>query len=60
MKKYVIYGAGLEAEKFLYRFDELEIIDYFVDANRKGEFHQKPIYTIDNAPSDFTEHKVIV
>ena len=59
MKKYILYGAGWQAEKFLYNFKEREAVSYCIDGYRTGTFHGLPIYTLSNAP-DINKHKVIV
>lgn len=59
MKKYILYGAGWQAEKFLYTFHEKESIAYCIDKFRTGTFHGIPIYTLDQAP-DLLRYKIIV
>ena len=60
MKKYVLYGSGWEAEKFMYRFDARDDIDYVIDGYHTGTFHDMPIYHIDAAPDDLSEHTILV
>ena len=59
MKKFVLYGAGWQAEKFLYQFREKESIAYCIDGIRTGVFKQFPIYTLDSAP-DIHNYQIIV
>ena len=60
MKKYVLYGTGVEAEKFLYQHTELfSQIEYCIDASKTGHFHSIPIYTLDTAPT-LEVHTILV
>lgn len=58
-EKYVLYGAGWYAERFLYNFPSKARIDYCIDGYQEGEFHGYPIYTLEHAP-DIKKHMVIV
>lgn len=60
MKKYVLYGSGWEAEKFMYRFEARDEIDYVIDGYHKGTFHGMPIYNIDSAPDDLSDHMILI
>lgn len=59
MKKYVLYGAGWYAEKFLYRFKEKDRIEYCIDRYKKGFFHGYPIYELEDAP-DIKHYTILV
>lgn len=60
MKRYVLYGTGLEGERFLYRHAYLkDDIEYCIDAFHTGSFHGLPIVTLDNAVN-LAEYKIIV
>uniref|UniRef100_UPI0040572634 WcbI family polysaccharide biosynthesis putative acetyltransferase n=1 Tax=Acetatifactor sp. TaxID=1872090 RepID=UPI0040572634 len=60
MKKYVLYGCGLEGEKFLYKnFYMKEQIAYCIDVFHKGEFHGIPIYNIEEA-ENLERYKILV
>jgi len=50
VKKYILYGTGLEGEKLLYRcYDIIDEIVYCVDSFHKGVFHGIPIVTLAEA-----------
>ena len=50
MKKYVLYGTGLEGEKLLYNhFNIIEEIEYCIDSFHTGTFHDLPIVTLNDA-----------
>jgi len=60
MKRYILYGAGTEAEKFIYNYkDLLSQIEYCIDASKTGYFHNIPIYTLDTAPT-LENHMILV
>jgi len=60
MKKYVLYGASFEAERFLYYNKTiLSEVAYCIDRSRKGTFHDIPIRTIEEA-TDIKKYFVIV
>lgn len=59
MKKYVLYGTGWYAEKFLYRFREKDQIKYCIDGYKKGFFHGYPIYELKDAP-DIGHYTILV
>jgi len=58
--KYVLYGAGVEGEKFLFRHMELvDRIVFCIDGYRTGDFHGIPIKKIEEAENLF-EYKILV
>lgn len=59
-KRYVLYGAGWEAERFYYRFDERDQIEFVIDANKKGNFHGLEIYRFEDIPCDLKNYKIII
>lgn len=61
MKKYVLYGVGLDCEIFCYKNkDIIPQIAYCIDQNRNGEsFYDIPIYFLDNAP-DLNSYTILV
>lgn len=59
MKKYVLYGAGWYAEKFLYRFKEKDSVEYCIDRHKKGFFHGYPIHTPEDA-LDMKRYMILV
>jgi len=60
MKKYILYGVGVEAEKFLCaNLSIYEEIAFCIDANRTGSFHGIPIYSFDAAPLS-SDYKILV
>ncbi len=62
MKKYVLYGTGIEGEKFLFHhMDKKEKIAYCVDAFHKGTFHGIPILGLETAfEKGLSGYKIIV
>ncbi len=60
MQEYVLYGTGLEGERFLYQHNQLQKnIVYCIDASHAGSFHGIPIVTIENA-ENLSEYKIII
>lgn len=59
-KRYVLYGAGWEAERFYYRFNDYAQIDFVIDANKTGNFHGLKIYHFENIPCELTNYKIII
>jgi hypothetical protein len=60
MKKYVLYGTGLEGEKLLYNhFSIIDEIAYCIDSFHTGSFHGIPIVTFDEA-TDLQSYTIIV
>lgn len=59
-KRYVLYGAGWEAERFYYRFDERDQIEFVIDANKKGTFHGLDIYRFEDIPGNLKKHIIII
>lgn len=60
LKKYVLYGTGLEGEKFFYNhYEMIEQVEYCIDAFHKGEFHGIPIVQIEQA-EDLSAYKIFV
>ena len=61
MKKYVLYGVGLDCEIFCYKNkDIIPQIAYCIDKNRNGEFYYGiPIYSLNDAP-DLSSHTILV
>lgn len=59
-KQYILYGAGWEAERFYYRFDDRNQIEFVIDANKKGTFHGLKIYRFEDIPCDLKNYKIII
>lgn len=60
MKKYVLYGTGLEGEKLIYRYNDItDEITYCIDRFHRGEFHGIPIVTLEEA-EDLNKYMVLV
>ena len=59
-KRYVLYGAGWQAECFYYQFEEKDKIDFVIDANREGDFHGRSIYRFEKVPCDLREYEIII
>lgn len=60
MKKYILYGTGIEGEKFIYQhLDIVEQIIYCIDKSHEGYFHGIPIKQIEDA-FDCMKYKILV
>ena len=59
-EKYILYGAGLEGERFMFRHMELtDRIVFCIDGYRQGDFHGIPIKRIEEVDNLF-EYKILV
>lgn len=59
-KKYVLYGAGWEAERFFYQFHEKEKVAFVIDANKRGNFHGLNIYRFEDVQEDLNTYEIII
>lgn len=60
MKKIVLYGTGLEGEKFYWRWkDEYEIV-FCIDKFHKDTFHGIPVYDISKVKDKLAEYFIVI
>ena len=60
-KKIILYGCGMEGERFLARHPGLyDRIVFCIDRSRQGTFHGKPIKRIEEAVETCSEYRMII
>lgn len=60
MKKIIIWGTGLEAEKFYYRYRDKYSIVGVIDSFKTGMFHEIPIYKIDEIKTKIEYDQIVI
>lgn len=59
-EKVILYGTGLEGEKFYCRYKpKLEIV-YCLDKRKRNDFHGKSVFTLDEKKEDVKKYFVVV
>ncbi len=59
-KPIVIYGTGIEAEKFYYRYKEEYEIVFCIDDNRDKRFHGMPVYPLSKVIDKVEDYFIVV
>lgn len=59
MESVILYGAGVEGEKWYVKYHKQYKIEFVLDKSRKKEFHGIPVYTLDEKKDELI-YKVIV
>lgn len=60
MKKAVLYGAGIQGEKFYIRWRKRYEIQYVIDKNAHRFFHGLPVYSFEEKCDDLKHQYIII
>lgn len=58
--KIILYGTGLEGEKFYCKYSRQYEIVYCLDKRKRGEFHGKRVYSLDEIEVDAEKYFIVV
>ncbi len=56
----ILYGAGMEGEKFYWKHKEKIEILYCVDRNCNRNFHDIPVYALEDIKEELIKNKIVV
>ncbi len=59
-KKIVLYGIGLEGEKFFWKWKNKYDIVYCLDKKKQNSFHGLSVYSLEEKKAELKEHMIIV
>ena len=60
-KNFILYGCGMESERFIARHPELfNQISFCIDAGRQGTFHGKTIKTVEEVGETLHESPIVI
>lgn len=59
-EKIIIYGTGLEGEKFYCKYAKQYEIVYCLDKRKRGNFHGKKVYSLDEIKTDAKKYYLVV
>lgn len=60
MKKTVLYGAGIQGEKFYARWHKRYDIQFVIDRNANGTFHGLPVFSFEEKSAELKNYYIVV
>lgn len=58
--KIILYGTGLEGEKFYCKYSKQYEIMYCLDKRKRGDFHGKRVYSLDEIKTEAKKYYLVV